>query len=250
MASDKLQFWDKLLPNQTEYANGYAGAEEHLMQALFETIVKSSAIPEVMADYDLTLSEDFTIPEMGSNPIALRFLEIVTRLSKARYVLEIGTFIGLSAMNFARALPNDGKVLTFEKYEKFANIAKRNFKENDLDDKIEIIVGDALDEIANIPDDRFFDLIFIDGNKENYLEYFLALEKHLAPRGIVLVDDCFFHGDALNQTPQTEKGLGCAKFLAAAAERPEYCKLALPNLERDLSHAKIGTGAMITGQVI
>ena len=70
--------------------------------------------------------------------------------------------------------------------------------------------------------------LFIDGNKERYKDYFESLEPLLSPNGVIIVDDCFFHGDVYNDKPQTEKGQGTKDFLDAAAKRDDYVRLALP----------------------
>ena len=228
MSDSKLQFWDKLLPNQEPYKCEFTGPDDGYMEALFKIIMKSSQIEMPEDRFTLIQSEKFTIPEMGSNPVSLRFLEMLTRLVRAENVLEIGSFIGVSAMNFAEALPANGKVVTFEKFDHFADICRQNFKSNNLQDKIQLIVGDAFDSLDQIPDGMMFDLIFIDGNKERYLDYFEKLEHLLRPGGLILVDDCFFHGDAINEPPEGEKGAGCRAFLDEAAKRGNYYRLALP----------------------
>jgi predicted O-methyltransferase YrrM len=143
-------------------------------------------------------------------------------------VLEIGSFVGVSAMYFAKALPAGGEVVTIEKFEEFAAIAKRNFAANGLSERIRLLQGDAFDVIDRLPRDKPFDMIFIDGNKEKYLDYFLKTEPLLSPRGLVLVDDCFFHGDALNPVPTNEKGRGTRAFLEHAAGRKDYQRIAMP----------------------
>src|SRR5207244_5106952 len=142
---------------------------------------------------------------MASNPVSLRFFEFLTKVSGARRVLEIGAFIGVSAMSFARALPADGEVVTIEKLDRFAAIARRNFDKNGLGDKIRLIVGDAADVLAGLRSGPPFDLVFIDGNKERYKDYMEATAPLLSPRGIMIVDDVFFHGDAVRATTATEK---------------------------------------------
>jgi predicted O-methyltransferase YrrM len=72
------------------------------------------------------------------------------------------------------------------------------------------------------------DLIFIDANKVRYKDSFVKTEPLLSPKGISLVDDCFFHGDAINRRPTNEKGAGVRAMLDSAATRDAYLKVALP----------------------
>ncbi len=217
-----------MLPVQPAYSDHYSGRAGGLEQSLFETIAWASGFRPPVEEFDLVLSKRFTLEEMGSNPIALRFLEMLIAISGAKRVLEIGSFVGVSSMCLARALPPGGKVVTIEKFDEFAAIAKENFKRNGFEDKIELIVGDALEEAAKVRRLTKFDLIFVDGNKEHYDDYFRMLEPALSPGGLMVVDDCFFHGDALNKLPGTEKGRGVRKLLETVSQRGDLQRLALP----------------------
>lgn len=228
MARERVEFWDKLLCNQPEYANRFTGGTAAYDEALFRAICRSSGLKPPTEEFHLELSDKVTIEEMGSNPVAQRFLEMLVRMRGARRVLEVGTFLGITTMCLAHALPPGGDVVTFEKFDHFAAIARRNFALNGFMDRITLIEGDAFDAVGQLqPSDRF-DVIFIDGNKERYRGYFEKLEPHLAPHGLIIIDDCFFHGDALNDRPATEKGAGVKAFLDYAATRDDYDRIALP----------------------
>jgi caffeoyl-CoA O-methyltransferase len=228
MTRQKLEFWDKLLCNQPEYARDFTGIPASYHAALYQAICRSSGLNVPTEEFRLELSDKVTIEEIGSNPVAQRFLEMLVRMRGARRVLEVGTFLGITSMCLARALPPDGDVVTFEKFDHFAAIARKNFALNGYSDKITLIEGDAFDAVDRLrPSDRF-DVIFIDGNKERYRGYFEKLEPHLAPQGLMIIDDCFFHGDAINEHPTTEKGAGVKAFLDYAATRADYDRIALP----------------------
>src|SRR5438445_480702 len=141
------------------------------MQSLYDAICQASGIVSPHEEFALEYSNQFTVEEMASNPVSLRFFQFLVRVSGARRVLEIGAFIGLSAMAFARALPDGGEVVTIEKFDRFAAIARRNFEKNGLADKIRLIVGDASDILASLRSVPLFDIVFIDGNKECYRAY-------------------------------------------------------------------------------
>jgi predicted O-methyltransferase YrrM len=221
-----VKFWDKMLPDQPEHANLYKG--ESLMHELFDVVCRSSGIRDPHEEFKLVQSDMFTAEEMASNPIAMRFLQFLIRLSGARRVLEIGAFIGLSTMYFAKALPTDGEVLSIEKFDKFAAIARRNFELNGLDKKIKLFQGDAFDVIDRLPRDQLFDIVFIDGNKERYLDYAVKTEPLLARNGIMIVDDCFYHGDVFNEVPTDAKGVGTKAFMDYAAKCDDWLRIALP----------------------
>lgn len=212
-------------PLNNEYFSGSSGDYYRL---LFDLILRSSDVKLPTDDFDLELTEKFSLAEMASNPIGLRFLQMMVKLSRARRVIEIGAFIGLSAMSMARVLPKDGKVVSIEKFDYFAGICRRNFARNGLSDRIELLEGDAFEVIERLPKDELFDVAFIDGNKERYAHYLKALEPVLRPGGLAIIDDCLFHGDVLNATPKTEKGAGAKEALELAANLKGWLRLMLP----------------------
>lgn len=226
MTTKTVRFCDKLLPNQNEHAYYFKGQD--FAAALYDVICASSGIVSPHEELRLEHTDKFTVEEMASNPVSLRFLQFLIRVSGVKRVLEIGAFIGVSAMYFAKAVPEDGEVVSIEKFDHFAAIARKNFELNGLSKKITLLDGDAFDVIAKLPADKKFDMIFIDGNKERYKDYFEMTERLLSPKGIMLIDDCFFHGDALNETATNEKGSGVKEFLDYAATRDDYLRIALP----------------------
>jgi predicted O-methyltransferase YrrM len=227
MTTTPVRFCDKLLPDQREHTYLYKDGGDYV-SGLYDTICRSSGILGPDQEFKLEKTDKFTVEEMASNPVSLRFLQFLMRVAGVKRVLEIGAFIGVSAMYFAKALPKGGEVVTIEKFDHFAAIAKRNFAANGLADRITLMEGDAFEIIESLPKDRKFDMIFIDGNKERYKDYFVMTEPLLSPRGISLVDDCFFHGDVVNAKPTNEKGAGTRAFLDYAETRTDYLRVALP----------------------
>lgn len=221
-----VRYWDKMLPDQPEHANLYKGGQ--LMQDLFEAISRSSGIPDPKSEFKLEQTDMFAIEEMASNPVSMRFLQFLIQVSGVRRVLEIGAFIGFSTMSFAKALPADGKVVSIEKFDHFAGIARRNFAANGLDKKIELHQGDAFEIIGRLPKGEKFDLVFVDGNKERYKDYVVMTEPLLSAKGIMIVDDCFYHGDVLNKSPTDAKGEGTKAFMDYAATLSGWHRIALP----------------------
>jgi caffeoyl-CoA O-methyltransferase len=227
MKRSRVTYADKLLPNQpelTDLCHGSALTEA----AILDTILWITGSRRPYEDFDLRLSDRFTPEEMGSPPVTYRLLEFLIVASGARTVLEIGTFIGVSALYLARSLPPGGKVVTFERFDQFAAIARENFSRNRMEDRIQLIEGDAMESLKSLPKSEKFDLMFIDGNKERYDEYFAELEPRLNRPGIVVIDDCLFNGDALSTTPSSEKGRGVRRVLEVISKRDDLLRLVLP----------------------
>jgi len=226
MDQKKVGFADKLLPDQEEHTYYFKGPD--YVEALYTSICHASGIESPHEEFVLDYTEKFTVEEMASNPVNLRFLQFIVKISGAKRILEIGAFIGVSAMYFAKALPEGGEVVTIEKFDHFAAIARRNFERNGLAKKIRLIEGDAFDAIAKLPRNEKFDIVFIDGNKERYKQYMELTEPLLSAKGIMMVDDVFFHGDAINAKPTTEKGEGVKAVLDYAAGLKGWLRITLP----------------------
>jgi len=223
-----ISIWEKILPPQPVNNEFYGEPQGEYYKLLFQTICRSSGIVLPTEQFDLKLSDKVSIEEMASNPIGLRFLGMLVKLTGARRVFEIGTYIGLSALVMAQALPPDGEVVTIEKFDHFAAIARENFARNGLSQKIRLLEGDAFDVIEKMPRTSPFDIIFIDGNKERYAHYFRVMEPLLRPGGLAIIDDSLFHGDVLNRSPRTEKGEGVRAFLDLATDLQGWMRLLVP----------------------
>ena len=132
-------------------------------------------------------------------PLEGAFLHVMTRLVQATRVLEIGMFTGYSALCFAEALPDQGRVVTCEVDEDSATVARRFFAQSPHGRKIEIRMGPALDTLAGLT--GAFDLIFIDADKQNYVNYYRRAMELLSPRGVTLIDNVLWDGAVLVDPP-------------------------------------------------
>lgn len=141
--------------------------------------------------------------QMLVGPLEGAFLKMMTQLVGAKRVLEIGMFTGYSALCFAEVLPDDGTVITCEVDEKSAAVARRYFAQVPFGRKIEIRMGPALDTMRGLPGP--FDLIFIDADKINYLNYYRRALDLITPDGVILIDNVLWDGDVLKHPPPDEK---------------------------------------------
>ena len=124
------------------------------------------------------------------------FFQFFIKTNKIKNILEIGTFTGYSALTMGLALPKDGNIICLDINKETSEIAKNFFKKANLDKKMKIILGPALNTLKKLKEDkRMFDMIFIDGDKENYKNYYdLSLEL-VKKNGFILVDNVLWHGD-------------------------------------------------------
>ena len=133
-----------------------------------------------------------TAPQMMVGRIEGRFLATLVALSGARRILEFGTFTGYSSISMASALPPDGKVTTLDVDPEATAIARRYMDESGHGDKIEIRLGPALETLQDVAGP--FDLVFIDADKPNYVNYYEAALPLLADDGLLIADNVLWSG--------------------------------------------------------
>jgi caffeoyl-CoA O-methyltransferase len=133
-----------------------------------------------------------TAPQMMVGRIEGGFLATLVALSGARRILEFGTFTGYSSISMASALPPDGKVITLDVDPEATAIARRYMDESGHGDKIEIRLGPALETLQDVAGP--FDLVFIDADKPNYVNYYEAALPLLADDGLLIADNVLWSG--------------------------------------------------------
>ena len=211
----------------TQLNNLYKGNEYY--NDLYKFIFEYSDISNPYEEFDITMPYGFTQEEIGSGPLNLQFLEFLILLYKPSKILEIGTFAGISTLKIAKAISKydtNALITTVEKYDKFAKIAKMNFQKNKLDKFINLINDDASNFIRNNSDK--YDLIFIDGHKEAYKEYFEILQHRINRKGLIIIDDILFNGDVLNNKTISEKGKGVFLLLQSIKQNKNFHKMIFP----------------------
>lgn len=157
-------------------------------------------------------------PQMVVGPLEGAFLKMVTQLVQGKRILEIGMFTGYSALCFAEALPDNGTVTTCEIDEKSAALARRFFARSPHGKKITIRMGPALETMRELRGP--FDLIFIDADKQNYLNYYRRAKELLAPTGVILIDNVLWDGDVLLQPPPDERTAAIQELNRVVASDP------------------------------
>ena len=129
------------------------------------------------------------------------FLHLITRVSKIKNVLEIGTFTGLSALSIALALPDDGSIITLDKNESTNNVAMNFFKKANQEIKIKTIIKPALESLNDFKkNNKIFDMVFIDADKENYKNYYDISLDLINKEGLIIVDNVLWHGEVVDKT--------------------------------------------------
>ena len=129
-----------------------------------------------------------------------QFLEIITKLSKAKSCLEVGRFTGMSTLFIARGLSAEGKITTIDNSDEFLSLAKKYWDLDNMSSKIESIIGDGVEIMQSMIDrQNSYDFIFIDADKNNYPNYY-ELSLSLVPsNGIIIIDNMLWHGDVADE---------------------------------------------------
>ncbi|MBI3506691.1 MAG: O-methyltransferase [Proteobacteria bacterium] len=223
-----MEPWDKLFLDQPFNRSQYSDTGRPFARAIYEAILGTCGVVSPRDAFAIEGTHVVSIEEMGSSAPVLAFLSWLLRNAGAKRALEIGTFVGISAMYFAKAMGAGGKVVTIEKFDHFAEIARRNVAANGLDGRVDVRVGDAAELLAGFRTEAPFDFVFVDGNKERYADYVEAAIPLLRAGGIVVVDDIFFHGDAVNPAPTSPKGAGARRCLELAARMADWPRCILP----------------------
>ncbi|GGG92361.1 O-methyltransferase [Polaribacter pacificus] len=131
-------------------------------------------------------------PRMLSGAFQGRLLAMLSKLIQPKNILEIGTYTGYSALCLAEGMPVDGTLYTIDKNEELESLQQKYFKKSGYQDQIKSLVGNALELIPTI--NQKFDLVFIDADKSNYINYFHLIIDKMNPGGIILSDNVLWSG--------------------------------------------------------
>ena len=163
----------------------------------------TTPLPPVMEELRKATYNSAPDAEMLSDRLIGTLLQTLIRVSGAKRVLEIGTFTGFSALMMAHALPEDGELITCDIAPR--PLAREFFAKTPHGKKIDLKVGPALDTIDTLQGP--FDLVFIDADKTNYLNYYVKCIDLLAPRGVIAVDNTLWGGKVLDPKDESDKAI-------------------------------------------
>ncbi len=157
--------------------------------------IHSSDESKILADLRRETEIKCLNPIMLSGKTQGNLLRIISKIIKPTNVLEIGTYSGYSTLCMAEGLDVDGVIHTIDKNEELLEIQNKYFDKSGYRNQIKQYTGNALDIIFEIKEN--FDLIFLDADKENYLNYLNIISKKLKKGGILLTDNVLWHGKIL-----------------------------------------------------
>jgi predicted O-methyltransferase YrrM len=156
-----------------------------------EFISGSLAPEDEVLEAALNAGAEAGMPEIQVSPPQARMLEILARAIGARTVLEFGTLAGYSTIWLARALPEDGRLVTLEADPAYAEVARGNLERAGLAGRVDLWVGPALETLPKLEAEGTgpFDLVFIDADKVHTPDYFAWSLEHVRPGGLIVADN-------------------------------------------------------------
>jgi caffeoyl-CoA O-methyltransferase len=147
---------------------------------------------------------------MLSGHVQGKFLSFISNISNPKYVLEIGTFTGYSALCLAEGIQPGGELHTIEIRQEDADIALKNFKASSKNKIITLHCGNAKEIIPTLP--YTWDLVFIDADKVSYIDYYELVLPRLSEKGFIVADNVLFHGQVLEQPVKGKNALAIDAF--------------------------------------
>jgi predicted O-methyltransferase YrrM len=176
------------------------------------------APPDPVLEAALAASDAAGLPPINVAPNQGKLLELLARVRGAQTILELGTLGGYSTIWLARALPDDGRLISLEFNPRHAEVARTNIASAGLADRVEVRVGPALDTLPTL--EGPFDLFFIDADKVNNPRYFQWSLDHAKPGGVIIVDNVIRSGLVRDAESADPSVVGTRELGALIAKEP------------------------------
>ncbi len=190
----------------------------------------SEPLDDVAADL---VAETAALAERGEAPATFQIaveqgvlMQLLTRALGVRRAVEIGTFTGYSALCIARGLPEDGSLVCLDRSEEWTAVARRYWERAGVAGRVELRLGEALENLRAMPAEPVLDLAFVDADKTGYAAYVDELHPRLRPDGVVLLDNTLRGGRVLD--PRSDDDHAVVALNAALAADPRWETVLLP----------------------
>lgn len=166
---------------------------EFLPEKIDDYVVNhSQQEPKILQELTKETWQKVLNPRMLSGAFQGRVLSMISKLIRPKNILEIGTYTGYSTLCFAEGLSKEGKIITIDKNEELETLQNKYFEKSGYRSQIQQMVGDATKIIPTLT--QKFDLVFIDADKSNYINYFHLIIDKMKPGGIILSDNVLWSG--------------------------------------------------------
>ncbi len=190
----------------------------------------SEPLDDVAADL---VAETAALAERGEAPATFQIaveqgvlMQLLTRALGVRRAVEIGTFTGYSALCIARGLPEDGSLVCLDRSEEWTAVARRYWERAGVAGRVELRLGEALENLRAMPAEPVLDLAFVDADKAGYADYVDQLHPRMRRGGVVLLDNTLRGGRVL--APEGDDDRALVELNAALAADPRWDTVLLP----------------------
>jgi predicted O-methyltransferase YrrM len=160
------------------------------------------------------------LPPIDVSATQGKMLMLLAQMAGAKHILEIGTLGGYSTIWLARALPDDGQLVSLEIDPEHAKVARENLERAGLSPKVQIVTGAALDSLRNMQQPAPFDFIFIDADKQNNVNYVEQAIRLARSGATIIVDNVVRDGGVLDASSDDERIIGTRKLFEHIANHP------------------------------
>lgn len=204
-----MSFFSELSPEMDDYLEKFSSQEPEILTRLREET------------YQVTEQ-----PHMISGRQQGRLLAIISKLLSPKNILEIGTFTGYATLCLAEGLGEDGKITTLDINESLAYLPQKYFSESEFSKKINFLLKDGREYLQNT--DETFDLVFVDGNKGAYVDYFYLIKPRLKKGGVMMFDNVLWYGKVLEENPKSKMTKKIKELNEIVSKDNDFENLILP----------------------
>ena len=184
-----------------------------ITNALAEAYSEAHTSPEddVLYQINRSIHLHTSNPRMSSGPYQGRWLQMVSEMLVPKVVVEIGVFAGYATICLARGLAEGGVLYAVEAEDEYEDFIRENLRLTAMEDRVNLCIGRALQVIPTLPDD--IDLVYLDADKINYLQYYELLVPKIRKGGILMIDNVLWSGKVLYDQPQGDRETAVLKSL-------------------------------------
>lgn len=204
-----MSFFEENCPEMDRYLEDHASAEPEILKRLRRETFQKTTQPHMISGY-----------QQG------RLLTILAKMMQPKNILEIGTFTGYATLCLAEGLAKDGKITTLDVNEDLAYLPKKYFAESEFSAQIDFKLEDAKEYLKK--SEEIFDLVFIDADKENYVEYFKLIIPRLKSGSVVMFDNVLWYGKVLEENPKQKSTQNIKELNDLVAANDDFENLILP----------------------
>ena len=204
-----MSFFEENCPEMDRYLENHASEEPAILKKLRKETYQKTTQPHMISGY-----------QQG------RLLSILSKMMQPKNVLEIGTFTGYATLCLAEGLAKEGKITTLDVNEDLAYLPRKYFNESEYSAQIDFRIQDA--KVFLKETNEIFDLVFIDADKENYVEYFKLIKPRLQSGSVVMFDNVLWYGKILDENPKMKSTQNIKELNDLVAQDEDFENLILP----------------------